>query len=119
MLPEIPSGGTLETPSEKSSCVNGVDNVSNYKQEYLEMELNVLDDGDVKELKLQDFTGKFVAILFYESDFAQLIREELFDMTEKIEQFQDANCQVTCLLSSRCVHMLNFVTSFCVLSFDQ
>ena len=78
-----------------------IENVSQYKTEYLDMTVNALVDGVIRDIQLAEYKGKFFLLLFYQSDFSQLIREEFLEMIDLMEKFEKINCQVSLNLNSR------------------
>lgn len=71
-----------------------IEDVSQFKSDYLDMTLAVLANGEISELSLKRFLGKYVVILFYPADFSPMPREEILECMAKFEDFKFANCQV-------------------------
>lgn len=74
--------------------MQNIQEVSKFKDEYLDIEIHGLVDGEVTDLKLRQYLGKFVAILVYGSDFTALVREEILEIIDRIDDFHQADCQV-------------------------
>ncbi|CAK9824535.1 Thioredoxin-dependent peroxide reductase, mitochondrial [Anthophora retusa] len=51
-------------------------------------------DGDFKEIKLNDYKGKYVVLFFYPLDFTFVCPTELIAFSEKISEFKALNTQV-------------------------
>ena len=71
-----------------------IENVSQFKSDYLDMALPVLINGEISELSLKRYLGKYVVILFYPMDFSPMPREEILECMNKFEDFKFANSQV-------------------------
>lgn len=53
-----------------------------------------LKNGDIIDVQLKDYRGKFVVLLFYPLDFTFVCPTELLAFQEKIKHFQDRNCEI-------------------------
>lgn len=51
-------------------------------------------DGKVEELKLTDFTGKYLILFFYPLDFTFVCPTEVLALNEKVEEFQKIGTEV-------------------------
>jgi peroxiredoxin (alkyl hydroperoxide reductase subunit C) len=54
----------------------------------------VVNGSDFKEIKLSDFQGKYVFMLFYPMDFTFVCPTELHAFQEKLETFKKHKCEV-------------------------
>ena len=59
-----------------------------------DFELEAYHDGDTEKVKLSDYRGKWLAIVFYPADFTFVCPTELEDLAERYAAFQDANAEV-------------------------
>jgi NADH-dependent peroxiredoxin subunit C len=64
-----------------------------------DFELEALHEGEVKKVKLSDYRGKWVALVFYPGDFTFVCPTELEELADHYEDFQAENAEV---LSSSC-----------------
>lgn len=51
-------------------------------------------NGEVKKIRLSDFKGKWVVLLFYPADFTFVCPTELVDVAEKYEELKSLNTEV-------------------------
>ncbi len=72
-----------------------IQDVSKFKFEYLDMVTPALLDGQEVNLRLRDFAGKTVVIVFYPTDFSNAARNELLAFVGLNGEFAEANCQVS------------------------
>lgn len=84
----------LSSKSSTASLEEVIEEVSNFKHEYLEMVVPCLSKGVMTELRLDDFKDAFKVILFYPNDFNRLIKEEIHDLNQRLPQFKALTCQV-------------------------
>lgn len=68
--------------------------LSAFKSDYYDLPISALHNGEISEVRLSDFGGKFVVILFYRNDFTQQPREEIIQLIELHQKFDDLDCQV-------------------------
>ena len=54
----------------------------------------LLPNGDQKKVKLEEYHGKLVFLLFYTGDFTELAKSELLAFAEQEEKFVANDCQV-------------------------
>ncbi|MEK7773883.1 MAG: peroxiredoxin [Deltaproteobacteria bacterium] len=54
----------------------------------------VMEDGGFKEIKLSDYRGKYVALLFYPLDFTFVCPTEIIAFSDRIAEFKARNTQV-------------------------
>ena len=54
----------------------------------------VFDSGEIKEIRLSDFKGKWVVLFFYPLDFTFVCPTELTQFREQLPQFEAANAVV-------------------------
>ena len=54
------------------------------------------DDEDAKEIevKLDDFKGKFLILMFYPQDFTYVCPTEVLSLARKFEDFQQIDCNI-------------------------
>jgi peroxiredoxin (alkyl hydroperoxide reductase subunit C) len=50
--------------------------------------------GEIKEISLSDYKGKWVVLFFYPSDFTFICPTELSEMADKYEEFQKLNAEI-------------------------
>jgi peroxiredoxin (alkyl hydroperoxide reductase subunit C) len=51
-------------------------------------------NGEIKKIKLSDYRGKWVVLLFYPADFTFVCPTELVDVAEKYEELKNLNVEV-------------------------
>lgn len=54
----------------------------------------VMEDGQVKEVSLSDYRGKYVVLFFYPLDFTFVCPTEIIAMSDRIAEFTERNAQV-------------------------
>jgi len=54
----------------------------------------VLETGEIKEIKLSDYKGKWVVLFFYPLDFTFVCPTEIIAFSDKIKEFQAVGAQV-------------------------
>ena len=54
----------------------------------------LLPDGRLERVKLEDYHGSFVLLLFYPGDFTALAKAEILAFAENYEKFTSNQCQV-------------------------
>jgi NADH-dependent peroxiredoxin subunit C len=54
----------------------------------------VLHGGEIKKVSLDDFKGKWVALVFYPADFTFICPTELGDLADKYPQFQEMGAEI-------------------------
>ena len=54
----------------------------------------LLPDGRLERVKLEDYQGSFVLLLFYPGDFTDLAKGEILAFAESSERFTANQCQV-------------------------
>ncbi len=54
----------------------------------------VMEDGQVKEVSLSDYRGKYVVLFFYPLDFTFVCPTEIIAMSDRIGEFTERNAQV-------------------------
>ena len=59
-----------------------------------EFKMNAFQNDEVKEIKLSDYKGKWVVMMFYPADFTFVCPTELEDMAALYPQFQEAGAEV-------------------------
>ena len=58
-----------------------------------------------KEIKLEDYKGKYVVLFFYPLDFTFVCPTEICQFSDKVKEFEDMNCQViSCSIDSQFSH---------------
>jgi NADH-dependent peroxiredoxin subunit C len=57
-------------------------------------EAQAFHNGEVKNVKLSDYKGKWVILVFYPADFTFICPTELGDLADKYSQFQQLGCEV-------------------------
>ncbi|CAG9806836.1 unnamed protein product [Chironomus riparius] len=51
-------------------------------------------DNDFKEIKLSDYSGKYLVLFFYPLDFTFVCPTEIIAFSDRINEFKDLNCEV-------------------------
>ena len=51
-------------------------------------------DNDFKEIKLSDYSGKYLVLFFYPLDFTFVCPTEIIAFSDRINEFQELNCEV-------------------------
>jgi peroxiredoxin (alkyl hydroperoxide reductase subunit C) len=54
-------------------------------------------DGDFVDLKLTDYAGKYLILLFYSLDFAYVCPTEIMAFSDKISEFHAMNAEVVAI----------------------
>ncbi len=63
-------------------------------KEVLDFNLKAYVDGDFKEIKKADVTGKWSVFFFYPADFTFVCPTELEDLANKYDEFKKVNCEI-------------------------
>ena len=70
-----------------------------------DFELDAFHNGDVTRMRLDDFKGKWVAVVFYPADFTFVCPTELGELAENYDKFKELNCEVlSCSTDTAFVH---------------
>jgi peroxiredoxin (alkyl hydroperoxide reductase subunit C) len=59
-----------------------------------EFEVDAFLNNDIKKIKLSDYKGKWVVLIFYPADFTFVCPTELVDMAEKYDQFKAMGVEI-------------------------
>ena len=51
-------------------------------------------DGQIKDISLRDYRGKYIVLLFYPADFTFVCPTELIAFSDRAEEFRRENCEV-------------------------
>lgn len=71
-----------------------------------EFKTNAVLNGDIKEIALSDFKGKWKVLFFYPLDFTFVCPTEITAFSDKINMFKDLNCEVmACSVDSAFSHL--------------
>ena len=63
-------------------------------------------NGEIKDVKLSDYRGKYVVLFFYPLDFTFVCPTEIIAFSDRIKDFQDRNAQVLgCSVDSQYTHL--------------
>lgn len=63
-------------------------------------------NGQIKEVKLSDFNGKWKVLFFYPLDFTFVCPTEITAFSDNVEKFQKINCEVIgCSIDSQFSHL--------------
>merc|ERR1712020_203966 len=63
-------------------------------------------DGEVKDISLNDYKGKYVVLLFYPADFTFVCPTELVAFSDRVDEFRREGCEVVAVSTdSEFVHM--------------
>ena len=67
---------------------------------------NAVVNGDIKEISLSDYKGKWKVLFFYPLDFTFVCPTEIVAFSDKIQMFKDLNCEVIgCSVDSEFSHL--------------
>lgn len=67
---------------------------------------NAVENGDIKEVSLSDYSGKWKVLFFYPLDFTFVCPTEITAFSDHIDQFEKLNCQVLgCSVDSEHSHL--------------
>ncbi|AYF45345.1 MULTISPECIES: peroxiredoxin [Halobacteriovorax] len=67
---------------------------------------NAVVNGEIKEISLSDFKGKWKVLFFYPLDFTFVCPTEITAFSDKIQLFKDLNCEViACSVDSAFSHL--------------
>ncbi len=67
---------------------------------------NAVVNGDIKEISLSDYKGKWKVLFFYPLDFTFVCPTEITAFSDKINLFKDLNCEVIgCSVDSEFSHL--------------
>eukprot|EP00882_Tetradesmus_deserticola_P001880 GHRQ01002016.1.p1 GENE.GHRQ01002016.1~~GHRQ01002016.1.p1 ORF type:complete len:200 (+),score=92.55 GHRQ01002016.1:678-1277(+) len=62
--------------------------------------------GEIQEISLADFKGKYLVFFFYPLDFTFVCPTEIAAFSDRIKEFQDINCNVVgCSVDSHFTHL--------------
>jgi peroxiredoxin (alkyl hydroperoxide reductase subunit C) len=59
-----------------------------------DFELEAFHNGDIKKIRLSDYRGKWVVIVFYPADFTFVCPTELGELADNYTEFQNLGCEV-------------------------
>jgi len=66
----------------------------------------VMPSGEIKEIKLSDYKGKYLVLFFYPLDFTFVCPTEIIAFSERVKEFKDINCElVACSCDSEFSHL--------------
>ena len=63
-------------------------------QKVADFELNAYHDGEVKKVRLSDYKGKWVVLIFYPADFTFVCPTELEEAAELYNEFKKLNAEI-------------------------
>ncbi len=67
---------------------------------------NAVVNGEIKEISLSDFKGKWKVLFFYPLDFTFVCPTEITAFSDKIQLFKDLNCEIiACSVDSAFSHL--------------
>ncbi|EPZ52263.1 peroxiredoxin [Bacteriovorax sp. BAL6_X] len=67
---------------------------------------NAVVNGEIKEISLSDFKGKWKVLFFYPLDFTFVCPTEITAFSDKVQLFKDLNCEViACSVDSAFSHL--------------
>jgi alkyl hydroperoxide reductase subunit AhpC len=71
-----------------------------------EFKAQAVSNGEIKEVSLSDFDGKWKVLFFYPLDFTFVCPTEITAFSDKIQMFKDMNCEVIgCSVDSQFSHL--------------
>ena len=56
--------------------------------------LALMPDGQTQTIKLEDYLGSYVLLVFYPGDFNPVSKTEILEFAEEYEKFKNNGCQV-------------------------
>ena len=62
-----------------------------------DFEVEAYHEGEVKNIKLSDYRGKWLCLIFYPADFTFVCPTELEDAAKLYPEFQKANAEILCV----------------------
>ena len=66
----------------------------NIGEQVPEVEFEIFHDNEIKKVKMSDYKGKWLALVFYPADFTFICPTELEETANYYEQFQKENAEV-------------------------
>ena len=54
----------------------------------------LMPDGQSQTIKIEDYLGSYVLLIFYPGDFNPVSKTEILDFAEQNEKFKNNGCQV-------------------------
>lgn len=67
---------------------------------------NAVENGEIKQISLGDYNGKWKVLFFYPLDFTFVCPTEITAFSDQIKLFEDLNCQVIgCSVDSEHTHL--------------
>src|SRR3989338_6117921 len=66
----------------------------NINQQVPDFQFDAYQNNDIKKMKLSDFKGKWIAVVFYPADFTFICHTELEELAELYPEFQKAGAEV-------------------------
>jgi alkyl hydroperoxide reductase subunit AhpC len=75
-------------------------------QEAPEFKGQAVVNGDIKEISLSDYKGKWKVLFFYPLDFTFVCPTEITSFSDKVKMFKDMNCEIIgCSVDSQFSHL--------------
>uniref|UniRef100_A0A914UHZ5 thioredoxin-dependent peroxiredoxin n=1 Tax=Plectus sambesii TaxID=2011161 RepID=A0A914UHZ5_9BILA len=69
-------------------------------------EENATVNGDIKKVRLSDFSGKYLVLFFYPTDFTYVCPTEIVGFNRQLKDFNDIDCEVVgCSCDSQFSHL--------------
>ncbi|MFC2143618.1 redoxin domain-containing protein [Candidatus Aenigmatarchaeota archaeon] len=68
--------------------------MSKIDEEIIDMELDAYHDDDIKKVKLSDYRGKWLVLVFYPADFTFVCPTELEELADLYEEFKNSGAEV-------------------------
>nr|ACO10443.1 Peroxiredoxin-2 [Caligus rogercresseyi] len=65
-------------------------------------------DNGFKEIKLDDYKGKYLVLFFYPLDFTFVCPTEIIAFSDRIQEFKDIDCEVLNAMGLLIVYIFNF-----------
>ena len=92
-------GSSLKTPFASTKCLSTSTRLmdkARVQHPAPEFKGQAVIDGQFKEIALEDYKGKWLVFFFYPLDFTFVCPTEIIAFSDKIQQFKDINCEVSC-----------------------
>ena len=84
----------LETTTRAYPMERGLLEMVRIGQTIPDFEVDAYHEGEAKKIKLSDYRGKWLVLVFYPADFTFVCPTELEDAAEKYGAFQEANAEI-------------------------
>ena len=63
-------------------------------------------NGELKDISLNDYLGKYVILVFYPLDYTYVCPTEIIEFSQRSDEFRENNCEIiACSADSQYTHM--------------